>query len=82
MADETNPLGYTYNYCYSCIIKAGTETYTFINDMITVTALPLDCTSSLVVDPSFVNPPGIPFNSVGTSVAVVQSFATIFVYTQ
>ena len=49
--------------------------------MITVTGIPVDCTSSLVVDPSFVNPPGIPYDSAETSVAVVPSYASIFLHT-
>ena len=80
-ANEKNPLGFTYNLCYSCIITAGTETITINNDWITVVGLPLDCTSSLVVDPTFVNPPGIPFNSAGSSAAVVLSYTSIFLQT-
>ena len=63
------------------ISPSGQGTITFTKDLITLTALPLDCTSSLVVNPSFVNPPGIPFDSAGTSVAAVPSYASIFLHT-
>ena len=62
----------------SCIVTEGGVSYKFDNNFITVTGLPLDCSSSLIIDSSFVDPPPIPFNYAGSGVPVVTSYIDIF----
>ena len=54
-AAETNPLGYSYSFCYSCTIKpTGLPAITFNHDSVLISALQLDCTNSL--SPYVLNP--------------------------
>ena len=44
-ASELTPEGYSYSICYSCDIQplGGLPILTFIKDLITIEAYPLDC---------------------------------------
>ena len=82
-ATELNPLGYSYTICYSCDIlpTGGLPIITFDRDLITISALALDCSNSLAVNAAFVNPtPPIPYNSIGSSLAVITSYTDIFTH--
>ena len=77
-ATELNPLGYSYSLCYSCDIKpTGLPIITFTKDVITISALVLDCSASLV-DASFSNPLPFAYNSAGSSIAVIASYTDVF----
>ena len=58
-ATTLNPLGYSHSICYSCdIIPKGLPKIIFSKDLITISALALDCSNSLIEKP-FKNPPSI-----------------------
>ena len=64
-ATELNSLGYSHSICYSCDIKpTGLPMITFDKDLV-ITALALDCSSSLT-DLSFASPPSLSYNSAGS----------------
>ena len=77
-ATELNQSGYTYSICYSCEIT-GFPAIFFTKDL-TITGSPLDC-STCLVDAAFVSPAAIPYNSAGSSVAVVNGYTDIFTHT-
>ena len=83
-ASETNPAGYVLNLCYDCEIKPTGKTPIKFSKPVTVTALALDCSSSLTPAASFVDPPSIPYNSGGTSSSIViaADYETVYTHVQ
>ena len=77
-ATEKNFLGYSHSICYSCDIKpTGLPMITFDKDLVIISALALDCSSSSV---SFTNPAPITYNSAGSSISVINSYTLIFIH--
>ena len=80
LANELVPAGYSETICYECIVQpTGLAAIPFVKDSIIVTALPLDCSSSLA-DASFVNP-SISYNSAGSNIVVASGYSDIFSHT-
>ena len=79
-ATELNPAGYITPICYKCTISPiGGLTPEVFTKQITITATPLDCSSSLAINPSFVNPNTFPFNSAGSStMSIAADYKSIF----
>ena len=76
-ASEIIPAGYSLNFCYKCTIAI---TGTVITKDITITADPLDCTTSLT-DAGFPDPT-IPYNSAGSStLSIAAGYTDIFTHT-
>ena len=81
-ASETVLAGYSHTFCFECVVTpaAGSASpSTFQKDSITVTANPLDCSTSLI-DASYANPNLINYNSAGSSVVVAPGFTAIFTH--
>ena len=80
-ATELNSNGYTHPICYTCDVKpTGLPIITFNKDLI-ISAFPLSCENSLVVDTLFQNPAPIAYNSFSSRVFVYNSYADIFTHT-
>ena len=81
-ASETISPGYVVNMCYRCEIKPTGQPSIFFDQLVDVTALALDCATSLTPDATFANPPDIAYNSGGTttSIAVAANYEEIFTH--
>ena len=54
---------------------------TFTKDLVEFKALSLDCSNSLVPNPSFTNPAPILFDPIGTPVVLINGYADLFTHT-
>ena len=81
-AIETNPNGYTVNFCFECEINpAGQSSIFFTKDAITITADQLDCSTSLSPVGWYTNPPAVSYNSAGSQVMLAPSYESFFTHT-
>ena len=81
-ATELKSTGYSYSICYSCDIKpTGLPLINFTKDSIKVTALPLDCSTSLA-DANFENPQAISYTAGGSGIVVISGYTDIFIHTK
>ena len=79
-ASETNPLGYSVTFCFECeVIPTGQAPLYFTRDSFIVSQLAVDCSASLV-DNGFLNPPAIPFNAFGSTLAITTGFTDLFTH--
>ena len=80
-ATETNPVGFSLTFCYQCTITpTGLASIVFNKDSVTISALQLDCTTSLT-DAGFVNLAPHPYNSAGSSVTIANGYTDFFTHT-
>ena len=83
--DNSNPMGLVYNFCYLCTMDPVTpDTATNLNliRFLYINQAALDCSSSLVINTAFVNPPAnIDYNGAGLEVTIASTYQDLFVHT-
>ena len=78
-AIQTNPAGYSTPICFKCTItpNGGLPLLEF-HKQINIVGLPLDCSATLAINPSFVNPPSITYNSGSLPLSIAADYKSIF----